>query len=70
MKFRPVPGQATPRLMDVAKFHRALLSGSKTVCDGFGGGAGGVTVVRVPGRLDVMGGIADYCGSVVCEVTL
>ena len=70
MKFRPVPGQATPRLMDVAKFHRALLSGSKTVCDGFGGGAGGVTVVRVPGRLDVMGGIADYCGSVVCEGTL
>ncbi|HEX2973211.1 MAG TPA: hypothetical protein VHP11_12825, partial [Tepidisphaeraceae bacterium] len=27
-------------------------------------------VSRAPGRLDVMGGIADYTGSVVCEATL
>lgn len=27
-------------------------------------------VARAPGRLDVMGGIADYCGSVVLEGTL
>src|SRR5262245_14275873 len=25
---------------------------------------------RAPGRLDVMGGIADYTGSLVCEATL
>ena len=28
------------------------------------------TVARAPGRLDVMGGIADYAGSVVCEMPL
>src|SRR5438046_3083473 len=27
-------------------------------------------VSRAPGRLDVMGGIADYTGSLVCEATL
>lgn len=27
-------------------------------------------VTRAPGRLDVMGGIADYTGSLVCEATL
>jgi galactokinase len=31
---------------------------------------GDVLVVRVPARLDVMGGIADYSGSNVCEGTL
>jgi L-arabinokinase len=29
-----------------------------------------VRVSRAPGRLDVMGGIADYTGSTVCEMTL
>jgi L-arabinokinase len=29
-----------------------------------------VRVSRAPGRLDVMGGIADYTGSLVCEMTL
>jgi L-arabinokinase len=29
-----------------------------------------VRVARAPGRLDVMGGIADYTGSLVCEGTL
>lgn len=29
-----------------------------------------ITVVRVPARLDIMGGIADYSGSNVCEGTL
>jgi L-arabinokinase len=29
-----------------------------------------VRVARAPGRLDVMGGIADYTGSLVCEATL
>lgn len=29
-----------------------------------------VIVARAPGRLDVMGGIADYTGATVCEMTL
>src|SRR5678815_1883556 len=28
------------------------------------------SVSRAPGRLDVMGGIADYTGSLVCEMPL
>ncbi|MGD0542155.1 MAG: GHMP kinase, partial [Tepidisphaeraceae bacterium] len=32
--------------------------------------AGPVRISRAPGRLDVMGGIADYTGSLVCEATL
>lgn len=33
-------------------------------------GPGPVLVARAPGRLDVMGGIADYSGSRVCEMPL
>ena len=33
-------------------------------------GAGPIRISRAPGRLDVMGGIADYTGSLVCEATL
>jgi len=29
-----------------------------------------IRISRAPGRLDVMGGIADYTGSLVCEMTL
>jgi L-arabinokinase len=32
--------------------------------------AGDIVVARAPGRLDVMGGIADYTGSLVCEMPL
>ena len=32
--------------------------------------SGGILVARVPARLDVMGGIADYSGANVCEATL
>jgi galactokinase len=31
---------------------------------------GAIRVSRAPGRLDVMGGIADYTGSLVCQATL
>lgn len=31
---------------------------------------GAVHIARAPGRLDVMGGIADYTGSVVCQMPL
>ena len=34
------------------------------------GGDRPIRVSRAPGRLDVMGGIADYTGSLVCEATL
>src|SRR5512136_1536501 len=39
---------------------------------GFAGffNSGEIWVARVPARLDVMGGIADYSGSNVCEGTL
>jgi L-arabinokinase len=36
----------------------------------FGGAGKQMRVSRAPGRLDVMGGIADYTGSLVCEGTL
>lgn len=32
--------------------------------------AGEIVLARAPGRLDVMGGIADYSGSLVCELPL
>jgi L-arabinokinase len=31
---------------------------------------GDVTLARAPGRLDVMGGIADYSGSLVAEMPI
>ncbi len=31
---------------------------------------GSVTLARAPGRLDVMGGVADYSGSLVCQMPL
>ncbi len=37
---------------------------------GFFGRSAPITVTRAPGRLDVMGGIADYSGSVVLEGTI
>ncbi|MDP9151503.1 MAG: GHMP kinase [Myxococcota bacterium] len=37
---------------------------------GFFEGASPITVARAPGRLDVMGGIADYSGSLVLELPL
>ena len=45
------------------------------ICSFRSGWAGGFfqrrdTAVRVPARLDVMGGIADYSGANVCEATL
>jgi L-arabinokinase len=37
---------------------------------GVGTGRPPLRISRAPGRLDVMGGIADYTGSLVCEATL
>ena len=70
LRYRPLEGQRVPRLRDVSAFAQALLSGDPRVCGPFEAGRGPVTVVRVPARLDVMGGIADYAGATVCEGTL
>lgn len=45
---------------------RKLIAKSPALFDG----GGKIFVARAPGRLDVMGGIADYSGSVVLEGTL
>ncbi|MFA9477827.1 galactokinase [Phycisphaerales bacterium AB-hyl4] len=50
--------QPTRRLLDAAAQANLFESGRP------------VHVARAPGRLDVMGGIADYSGAVVCELPL
>ncbi len=70
MRFRAARGQRPSAFREVAQFERALALERSAVCRGFAGGVGDVVLVRVPARLDVMGGIADYCGAVVCEATL
>ena len=72
MRFRPKRTERGTVFCDVNEFERALVGKSKTLgsFDEHFEGVGPVYVVRVPGRLDVMGGIADYSGSVVCEALL
>ena len=51
---------------DLAQFARRIeVSGHALFSSGQG-----VTIARAPGRLDVMGGIADYSGSLVLELPL
>lgn len=56
---------------EVQEFER-LLNKPSSDATGFAGffNAGEVWVARVPARLDVMGGIADYSGANVCEAVL
>ena len=56
---------------EVSEFER-LLNKPNSDTTGFAGffNAGEVWVARVPARLDVMGGIADYSGANVCEAVL
>ena len=58
-------------LRDVLEFLE-LLQDRNSVVYGPAGfdNAGDIIVVRAPARLDLMGGIADYCGSNVFEATL
>ncbi|MEA2710893.1 MAG: galactokinase [Phycisphaerales bacterium] len=64
---RPLDLEPVPTLL---KRVRAELS-ADFGADGAGGaGAKPLRVSRAPGRLDVMGGIADYTGSLVCELPL
>lgn len=67
--------QGTTRgLADTADFVRVvrrLLAGeSRALGTLFEGGGGPVYVTRAPGRLDLMGGIADYSGSLVLELPI
>jgi L-arabinokinase len=56
---------------EVHEFDR-LLQKPNSDPTGFAGffNSGGIWVTRVPARLDVMGGIADYSGANVCEAVL
>src|SRR3990172_6697465 len=56
---------------EVAEFER-LLARPNSDTTGFAGffNSGEIWVARVPARLDVMGGIADYSGANVCESVL
>jgi L-arabinokinase len=60
------------RFDDVASFEEGLKDPSSELgfLSRFFDADGDVILVRVPARLDVMGGIADYSGSLVCEGTL
>jgi len=57
--------KSDPRLTDlpIPRLIRAL-RGSDDLSNG------PIVIARAPGRLDVMGGIADYSGSTVCEMPL
>jgi len=57
--------------LEVSEFEQ-LLNKPNSDNTGFAGffNAGEVWVARVPARLDVMGGIADYSGANVCEAVL
>ena len=57
---------ATQALLNLAPVPRLLAWWQTGSCKQ----AGPLYVARAPGRLDVMGGIADYSGSLVCEMPL
>lgn len=61
------PSQILP---DVRAFLERLCDGSLAGYRGFFDGDGPVFIARAPGRLDVMGGIADYSGATVCELPI
>jgi len=59
------------RFEELVRFEESLRASSgdlQTLASFFD--KGDILVVRVPARLDIMGGIADYSGSNVCEGTL
>ncbi|HPC19125.1 MAG TPA: hypothetical protein PL039_02865 [Kiritimatiellia bacterium] len=68
---RHVQPAAPGRLREIAEFERRMRSAASDPA-----GLGDffqrrdIWAVRVPARLDVMGGIADYSGANVCEATL
>ena len=57
--------------IDVLKFEALLQDSDSIVYNEFGfDNQNDIIVVRAPARLDLMGGIADYCGANVFEATL
>ncbi|MEO7932321.1 MAG: GHMP kinase [Chthoniobacterales bacterium] len=56
---------------EIVEFER-LLNKPNSDSTGFSGffNSGGIVLTRVPARLDIMGGIADYSGANVCEGVL
>jgi L-arabinokinase len=58
---RAVPGVRTDTgvFIDVLRFHRDFFEATEPI-----------VIARAPGRLDVMGGIADYSGALVLELPL
>jgi galactokinase len=64
---------STPKLDDTDAFVRMvrrLLAGESRSTSVLFEGGGPVFVTRAPGRLDLMGGIADYSGSLVLELPI
>src|SRR5215212_4826122 len=64
---------STHGLADAADFVRVvrrLLAGESRSTGVLFEGGGPVFVTRAPGRLDLMGGIADYSGSLVLELPI
>jgi L-arabinokinase len=55
---------------DFVRMVRHLLAGESESLRDFFAGGGPVFVTRAPGRLDLMGGIADYSGSLVLELPI
>ncbi len=60
----------TDELSDAAEFKRFLRTDSVAAAFLAEQAAGPATLTRAPGRLDVMGGVADYSGSLVAEITI
>ena len=60
----------THTLADVAEFKRFLRTDPDAAAFLTEQSTGPVTLTRAPGRLDVMGGVADYSGSLVAEMTI
>jgi galactose-1-phosphate uridylyltransferase (family 1) len=67
----PAATHADPRvrMSDVSEFVALLCAPPAPLRDFFAPGRP-VTIARAPGRLDVMGGIADYSGSLVLQLPL
>ena len=63
------PGAGMPDLPDVARFATSAVArlGDGAPRQVAGGGTAPIFIARAPGRLDVMGGIADYSGSLVLQ---
>ena len=57
-------------MADVAEFKRFLRADPSAAAFLGEQAAGPATLTRAPGRLDVMGGVADYSGSLVAEMTI